>query len=249
MQATLVSHYGEKPEKLASYVKQCQRMLSSSLEYAFTAYKMPQIHSTIIGLEGCLKNGAIKNTNFFKYRQEIRLMDPSKILAVLRSPYLPEFNVQIGGYIESENYGFLSQGQHPYLRSFSIQGNIAVAMGWPTGQTSVLEDFRRSFIQFNVLHKWHKTESAIDNDFFFVLGRINRNIVREDTIADTEANVRQFMASSDPIIVKVNAASMQIVCYSDAQLPLSTSRVHAIQDATFTPDDLSRCYDESNDDE
>jgi hypothetical protein len=248
MQATLVSHYGEKPDELASHVKRCQDELTTSLSSAFTPHEMAQVHGTIIGLEGCRRKGQVENTNFRERRQEVRYMDPSQLFAFLRSPSIPSFDVQIGGYVESTDYGFLSLGKHPYFRSFSIQGVIAVAMGWPTDGTSVLDDFRRSFNQQNALHKWHKTESDIDDDLFFVLGRVNRESASDATIANAETHMRQFMTNANPITVNVNRSSLRIVCYVDTQLPLSTSHAHAIDDPTFTPDDLLQCYDECNND-
>jgi len=246
MQITLVSHYGEKSDGLASYIRNCQSEISISLSSAFTSYNLHQVHGTIIGMEGCINIGQIENMNFNEYRQEIRHMNPSKILEFLRSPSVPEFDVQIGGYIENENYGFLSQGQHPYLRSFSIQGENVVAMGWPTDLSSILDDFRRSFNRLNILHKYHKNESTIDNDFFFVLGQVNRDVLTNEEIFDVEIKMRQFMASHDPIILRVNVCSLRLVSYFDAKLPLDTSKVHDIHNNDFTPEDFARCYYDCN---
>lgn len=248
MQATLVSQYGKKTDEFSSYVKRCQEELTTSLSSVFMPYEIAQVHSTIIGLEGCCRNSRIENTNFREHRQKVRLMVPSEFLTFLRSSSLPAFDVQIGGYVEAEDYGFLSQGKHPYLRSFSIQGVVAVAMGWPTDGTNTLDDFRRSFNPVNVLHKWHKAESDIDNDFFFVLGRVNQDSVSEETVDNAATHMRHFMANADPITVNVNRTSLQIVCYSDTQLPISTSIAHAIDDLNFTPNDLLQCYDECHND-
>lgn len=243
MQATLVSHYGPKSEKLASHLKCIQDELTAVLSPAFTPYVMEQIHATIIGLEGRRRNGQIKNANFHHLRQESRYVDPYQLLSFLRSPAVPSFDVQIAGYVKSSNYEFLSQYKHPYLRSFSIQGNIAVAMGWPSDRSSVIDEFRHTFNQINALHKWHKTDSDIDNDFFFVLGRVNRESISDAAIAKTEEKIRQMMANSDPITVNVDHSTLSIVCYSDTQLPLSTSHVHTIDDHTFTADEFLQCYE------
>lgn len=243
MQTTLVSHYGEKPEDVALYVKRCQDKLKTLLPYVFTPYELAQVHGTIIGLEGCQTNNQIENMNFREYRKEIRLIEPSQLLAFLRSSGIPSFDVQIGGYAETTNYGFHSQGKHPYLRTFSIQGLIAVAMGWPVDGSNVLDDFRRSFNQFNVLHKWHKNESDIDNDFFLVLGQIDRESVTDARIADVESRMRQYMANTRPVTVTVNQTSLQLICYLDTQLPLNTSRAYAVNDSELTSDRFLQCYD------
>jgi hypothetical protein len=227
---------------LASFVRQFQAELSASLGAAFLPYDVAQVHGTVIGLEGRRRDGHIENLNFRECRQETRAMDPAVLLAFLRSPSVPTFDVQIGGFRREEDYGFLSRGKHPYSRAFSIQGPIAVMMGWPINGGNVLDGFRRSFNRLNVLHKWHRSDSSVDNDFFVVLGRVARDSVGDEDIADTEQRVRERLSTSDPLQITVSAASLQIVCYSDVQLPPASSHAHAILDPALTPEKLLQCY-------
>jgi len=243
-QTTLVSHYGRKPTALESYLKQCQQHLAAGLSTAFKPYAIEQIHATIIGLEGCRRVDQIENINFRQLRQEARCVDPAELLSFLRSSSLPSFDVRIGGYAAAEKFRFLSQGKHPHVRSFSILGVIAVAMGWPADGSNVLDDLRRSFGQINVLHKWHKTESDIDNDFFFVLGRIDPELTGTEAIASAEQVLRRFMAEIEPVTIPVDLTTLRVVSYSDTQLPLGTSRAYAIDEPALTADLLLQGYDD-----
>lgn len=244
MQASLVSHYGKKPEQLAAYLNRLQQEISSLFSTAFTPYSMEQIHATIVGFEGYRKNNKIVNTNFKQLRLKTRLFKPDGLLSFLRSPNVPPFTIQIGGYAEFDNHGFLSKGKHPYLRSFSIQGSLAVAMGWPTDKSKVLDNFRRSFNKINILHKWHKSELDIDNDFYFVLGQVDVKSIDDQYIPKVEENIRHKMACSEPIKLEVDRSTLSIVCYSDTALPTKTSFEHAIDDFTFTSTDLLLCFEE-----
>lgn len=243
MQATLVSHYGHKSGKLAWLLKCIQAELLSLLSTAFTPYSLEQIHATIIGLEGWRTNGKIENLNYRNSGQLNRFVDPCELLNFLRSPGIPSFDVQIGGYNESINYQFLSQGIHPYFRTFSIQGSIAVAMGWPYDRSGILDYIRRSFNQVHVLHKWHTADSDVDNDFFFVLGRMNLKLITGDDIVRAEQSMRKYMANLNPVTIEVSRSTINLVCYENTQLPPCTSRVYAIDDINLTAENLLQCYD------
>lgn len=243
-QTTLVSHYGKKPAALESFLAQCQQLLVAGLSTAFQPYSIDQIHATIIGLEGCRRTDRVENTNFRQLRQEVRRVDPAELLAFLRSSSMPSFDVRIGGYADAEKCAFLSQGKHPHVRSFSIQGAIAVAMGWPADGSNVLDDLRRSFGRINVLHKWHQTESDFDNDFFFVLGRIDPDLSETEAILSAEQTLRKFLAEIEPFSVRVDLTTLRVVSYSDTQLPLATSRAYVIDDPALTVDLLLQSYDD-----
>jgi len=244
VQATLVSHYGPKPPALAAYLRRCQSKLSKILPSAFAPYAVEQVHATVIGLEGCRRNGQLENLHYRERRRALRHMDPSQLLDFLRAGDVPAFDVRIGGYRKAEHYPFLSQGKHPYDRSFSVQGAIAVAMGWPDDCSAVLDAFRRSFNRLNAWHKWHQGDADVDNDFFLVLGRVDRRSNTDAEIACAEAVMRQFMATEEPVSVTFGRSSLRIVFYSDAQLPLSTSHAYAIDDPALTVSRLRDVYDD-----
>ncbi len=244
MQASLVSYYGPKLAKLASYLNNLQEELAASLSEAFTPYTSEQVHASMIGLECWQSQHALVNVNFKVLKQQTRRVDTDSLLSYLRSPSIPCFDVQVGGYSFSEDYGFLSQGQHPHLRSFTIRNDIAVAMGWPADKSHVIDKFRRSFNDYNIWHKWHKTDFDFDNDFYFVLGKVKRDAVDETRITGLENRIRKRMAHSPPLILNVDSSTMSIVCYKDPELPTQSSIAHAINDLSFTADDLAGCFTE-----
>ena len=97
----------------------------------FHQYDIEQIHSTIIGFEGMPKDKKIINKNFQALRGELRLMDVDNAVKFIKTTSLMLMRIRVGGFKESTDYGFESFGVHPYHRSFSIQREIAVIMGWP----------------------------------------------------------------------------------------------------------------------
>ena len=241
MKASLVSHYGEKSDRLALYLFRLQEILSKSLSIAFTPYAAEQIHATIIGLEALNSECRVGDAAVENPLQQRRRASPADILSFLRSTDLPSTEVQIGGYSLSRDYGFLSQGQHPCVRSSSIQHDLVVALGWPVSGENELDDFRRSFNQFNISHKWHRSDDDIDNDFYFVLGKINRQAVSDGLIVEVEQKVIKFMTDAEPLVLNVNAKTLSIVFYKNRELPPDSTVARAITDYSFTKDDFLAC--------
>lgn len=92
------------------------------------------MHGTISGLEGVRIGRQIVSTNFAQLRGTIRLLDLNAIVQIV-SKHLP-LRIRLGGFDPAVDYSFRSRGVHPAIRSFSIQGRIAVAMGWPAVDTT-----------------------------------------------------------------------------------------------------------------
>jgi hypothetical protein len=138
--------------------------------------------------------------------------------------------IRIGGFEPGVDYSFVSRGQHPYRRCFSIQGKdtvaIAVAMGWPWtdgAESKALACLRKELESDGVLHKYHSTAEARDNDFFFVLGRIERSRLDDATLDALAEEVRELMArSAFELLVDLN--DLKMVFYVDPSLPLGSSR-------------------------
>lgn len=245
MQVTLVSYYGEKTGRILEYIQLCQDQLSTGLLSAFQPYALEQVHGTIIGLEGCRVGEWVKNENFSTYRAVERWMSPKKLLQFLRSGEFPALMVRVGGFQLGKDWGFTSRGQHPYQRSFSIQGSIAVAMGWVIENNTfpdTLDQLRRHFNRLNVLHKWHRHEADQDNDFYFVLGRVDRRKTSDRQIQWVEGSMRQFLAEMTHITFPINREVLSIVGYLDPQLPLQTSCSFKLDDEHLQPDQLLRLY-------
>lgn len=164
MQVTLVAFYGEKPKELLHLIQYLQNLLAERLLSAFHPYQLEQVHGTIIGLEGHRGDTSIHNLN------SDAAVAPSLLLSFLRSPDFRPTTVRIGGYRHYHEYPFQSRGMHPYLRSFSIQGAIAVAMGWPASESQFptsLDELRRQFeSRLAVRHKWHRKPGDVDNCVF-----------------------------------------------------------------------------------
>lgn len=227
-QLTLVSHYGTKPVELERLIRACHEVLARGLGGGFEPYASEQVHATLIGLEGRREGDRIVNA------QSRRRVDPGALLAFVRDE-IPSLRVRIGGYRAEADYGFTSRGQHPAERSFSIQGRIAVAMGWPDDATSSLDRLRRKFDErLGVRHKYHTSADAVDNDFFFVLGTVTTPVP-----AEVGNEVRACLAQS-PVVVIVGRSTLRIVAYQDPRLPRETSQAFALD--AITPERLLALY-------
>ena len=245
MQLTLVSHYGEKPPDCARRIRELQQSLDEAVGASFRPYRVEQVHETIVGLEGVRVGDQIQNENFRRLRHEDRLVDFEGLLGFLRSPAALDFSVQIGGFRAERDYGFTSQGRHPFVRSFSIQGETAVAMGWPRAGCAFrccLDRLRRDVQRFGILHKWHRSSDDVDNDFFFVPGRISGSVPEEQR-ASVEQQVRELLAGHEPFLLPINRHTLSFVAYKHRELPLASSRCMAVMDRAVTSEVLVPIYD------
>ena len=50
-----------------------------------------------------------------------------------------------------------------------------------------LERLRRDMRRFGVLHKWHDPPERIDNDFYFVLGRVDPSLAPPPALEEARA--------------------------------------------------------------
>ena len=175
-------------------------------------------------------------------------MDLRGLFGFLReSDHLP-FHAQFGGF-RNVDYPFASRGARPYDRSFSIQGEIAVVIGWPiraapggsTGAQTyprVVDDLRREAQRFNVLHRWHRRPTDVDNDLYVRLGLVDRELLPPER-ALIEAEIRGRLSASSPVIVRLGIPDLTVVSYpaDDESLPEDRTRTVALAD--------SRLQDES----
>lgn len=246
MQLTLVSHYGPKESLLTDLINCTQDVLAENLKAAFRPYLMDQVHGTLVGLEGYRVSERIRNANWAEAGEE-RYLDYAKLLAFLRTDAFAPIDIQLGGYRHHLDYGFKSRGEHPYLRSFSIQGPQAVAMGWPTTEgrfPSTLDELRWRFgSDFGARHKWHVKDTDCDNDFFFVLGRVRRETLTEVALQSATERVRAFLAGLRLAPIRIDRTTLRIVAYLDPQLPPETSCAYDIFDNALAPDQLITLYE------
>lgn len=220
MQVTLVSHYGKKEPALVELISYLQACLTRCLPDAFRPYQHDQVHGTIVGLEGYRSGDAVRN----QYSdQEV---DFQGLTNFLNSETMEPIEVRIGGYRRDAPSRFDSRGLHPYLRSFSIQGEIAVAMGWPVQSDDFrkpLDNMRRHFQRFGLRHKWHNTETDVDDDFFFVLGRIDGHRVTLAALDSVAEEMRVILEGHSGTRLYIQQNTLRFVGYVDPQLPVETS--------------------------
>jgi hypothetical protein len=243
MQLTFVSHYGPKHGPFAEKICLLQSVIAEQFGSRFKPYTVEQVHGTIIGLEGARFETRIRNDNFRRFRGAEQFIDFHGLLDFLRTRPEADWEVRVGGYDLACDHGFTSAGQHPFLRSFSIQGEIAVAMGWPHCSGSFvpsLDELRRAFQRFGALHKWHQCKSDVDNDFFFVLGRVAPDTESAERDA-VQQIVREHLAAA-PLQLPVTRASLSFVAYLDPQLPSDTSQTFLLNDQQVTASLLAGIY-------
>ena len=246
MQATLVAYYGEKPEKLAEFIQKLQDKLKLVFHNHFYPYHVEQVHGTIIGMEGILKDGKILNKYFQDLREELRPMDLDGALKFIRSTSILPLHIRVGGFRKGKSYLFNSCGVHPYYRSFSIQGEIAVAIGWPVTKNGAystsLHRLRHQFQQYNILHKYLKERDDVDNDFYFVLGRVAPGILDTTLKHEAEDCLRSYSAGIKPFFIPIGYENLSLVCYTSDALPQETSLPFQVTDDFLDGQSLIKAY-------
>ncbi len=244
MQVTLVSHYGTKPRPLAALIRHCQGLLSDSLAGRFAPYGLHQVHATLIGLEGHRDGARIVNRNATELGAPGE-MDPDGLLRFLREELAP-IEVRVGGFRPGRDYGFESRGGPPAERSFSIQGDTAVAMGWPFREGAycdAINELRWTlFRRFGVRHRWHLEEGAADNDVYFVLGHLDSRGADAAELRRAAAEMRTYLSGLEGLSLSIGRESLRVVAYEDKRLPPKTCKAWALDDPDLTPERLRALY-------
>ena len=117
-------------------------------------------------------------------------------------------------------------------------------MGWPVqnGTASpALDQLRRQLQRFGVLHKWHRRPEDTDNDFFFVLGRLNETIPDEKRSA-IEQGLREQLARRKQLLLPLTPDALSFVAYEDPPLPLTSSRPIRLTDPALRAERLHEMY-------
>jgi hypothetical protein len=217
-QLTLVAWYGEKPQALVGLLKRCQdelRDLIGRLDagVSFQPYSLAQIHATVLGLERQASSG-FENRNFSQFRGSSKAMRLPPLFEYLAAcPHLP-LDVRFGGFAE-QDVSFLSRSARPYERSFSLQGDKAVLIGWPFGTEGYvrkLEAIRRQAETFHVLHRWHERPSDADNDAYLRLGTLSAEVPEDHRDVVTSA-MRRILSAAPPVSVRLAASDLAVVAY------------------------------------
>jgi hypothetical protein len=250
-QVTLVSLYGDKNKDFAAVITQCQELVAQTVGSAFTPYDIEQIHATIIGLERGREPAY--NANFSKHRRQDVAMDFDGFLAYLRGCGHVPFEVQLGGFA-NRDYPFTSRKTLPHERSFSVQGDKVVVMGWPVrGEPfsappatpaaqiqeaqiypPTLDLIRHAAQGFGILHGYHRTVTDVDNDLFFRIGLIDPKATTPVATAGLETQARQLLSTRRLAIIQIRLEDICIAAYQDDRLPVSSTRLWSLADPKVT---------------
>jgi hypothetical protein len=255
-QATLVAFYGDKPQPLRDLISSCQLLLADALGQDFCPYELGQVHATIVGLERIEDQPLLHNLNFRKHRGVIRVMDLPGFRDFVIDHFRVPMTVQLTGF-QNHDYPFVSRGLPPFLRSFAIQGDKAVVMGWPIiGGSSgarfvpiadrtypkTLDDLRVAAQAFGILHEYHRVPADFDNDFYFRIGLLSTKGLEPAREREIEERVRDHLAGTEPVLIQVSPAALSFVSYVDNTMPISTSVALGLTDVQ-RPSDFVGLYE------
>jgi hypothetical protein len=242
---TLVAFYDSKPDTLVQLVDLVQTALRTGLGSAFSAYTVEQVHATIVGLEGWRIGAEAFNANMIQVTGRPSAMDLRGLFRFMQE--IPPFHIRIGGFAAQKIYPFASRGLHPYIRSFAINGSLAVLMGWPVAGESypmTLDNLRRECAHYNVLHKYHQKKDDIDNDFFLVLGQVAHGSISDEKVEYVQDALRQHLAKREPLDLVIQPEDLSVVAYTDARLPAAGSERYSLSDAFDRVKELILLYGE-----
>jgi hypothetical protein len=252
-QMTVVALYGAKSSDFAGLIARCQGLVQSVLGVGFRPYDPYQIHATIFGLERKIPS-ALDNANFSRYRGRDLVMNLEGILDYLRRCNHFPLQIQIGGFWKRD-YPFVSRLASPYQRSFSIQGDKVVMMGWPirgkpfpmppeTSSAMVreaklypntLDVIRHAAQAHGVLHAYHRGLTDVDNDLFFRIGLLSDQTSLSEKVRDKlEAEARQFLSRQHPLVLDIHLEQVSVALYLEDTLPSLSTRVWSLADPDLT---------------
>ena len=224
-QRTLVAWHGSnKPSELSELLVELLGELESQLGDGFVPYELEQIHATLIGLEH-VRGDPTRHRDFVDFGGD-RPMNLAGLRDFLLADLQDEFFVRFAGFAPDEA-PFKSRGKSPYERSFSVQGDKLVLVGWPEEPERDarwplrLDLLRRAGRAFGVRHRWH-VDDAIDNDCYLRLGLLARPLERPDREA-LAARLRVLLSDRGPVRVRFDADSLTWVSYLDTRLPRETT--------------------------
>ena len=236
---SLVAFYGDKPP-LKNLIQELQACLvdCKSIQNKFIPYQLEQVHGTIIGCEGRKTKSGIVNQWFDERRGEIRYIDLKGLVNYLQHQMQLPLTIRFGGYDRTQEYNFLSRNEHLYFRSFQLQAIedriIPILIGWSWNNNEVtlaIDNLRRSFQEFNLLHKYHTTPDAMDNDFYLRLGTINTQLspIEIQAIATI---VRDLLAKRSPLYISIKKDNIALARYQDLSLTPAKTEIVPISDIT-----------------
>ena len=169
-----VAFYGPKAGRLRELLTEVQALIAEHVGGDFRPYTLDQVHATLIALNGVRAGGSIVNEYLLEHAGERREMDLPRVMDVLARRFAAPLRVRVGGFRPGQAVPFTSRGQHLAERTFSVQGEAFVLMGWPAdslaGAGRPLDELRREMNAAGVLHRYHARPADVDNDLHLVVG-------------------------------------------------------------------------------
>ena len=243
---SLVAFYGDKPTELVNLINRLQTCLTnhSCLQDKFVPYQIEQVHGTVIGCEAWKTDSGIVDRWFKVRRNETQYIDLPGLSNYLTQIELP-LTIRFGGYNPQTNYNFLSRGQHLSDRSFQLQpadnNTIPVLIGWSWKNNSVtlaIDNLRRSFQQFGLLHKYHANLDSVDNDFYLRLGTLETTL----SVAEINSIAADLcdLLSAFTVSIPLSLNNLAFAKYQDLQRTPETTKVFPV--ASITASQLKQLY-------
>ena len=207
-----VAFYGPKTGRLRELLTGVQAQIVEHVGNDFRPYTLDQVHATLIALNGVRAGGTIVNEYLLEHAGERREMDLPRVMDILARRFATPLRVRIGGFRPGQAVPFTSRGQHVAERSFSVQGEAFVLMGWPAeslaGAGRPLDDLRREMNAAGVLHRYHARPGDVDNDLHLVVG--HQAGAPAAALARATAAVRDKLAA-DPADLAIALSDVTIV--------------------------------------
>ena len=134
-----VAFYGPKTGRLRELLTGVQALIAEHVGGDFRPYALDQVHATLIALNGVRAGGTIVNEYLLEHAGERREMDLPRVMDILARRFATPLRVRIGGFRPGQAVPFTSRGQHLAERSFSVQGEAFVLVGWPADSLAGVE--------------------------------------------------------------------------------------------------------------
>ena len=161
-----VAFYGPKTGRLRELLTGVQALIAGHLGGDFRPYTLDQVHATLIALNGVRAGGTIVNEYLLEHAGERREMDLPRVMDILARRFATPLRVRIGGFRPEQAVPFTSRGQHLAERTFSVQGEAFVLVGWPAdslaGAGMPVDELRRDMNAAGVLHRYHARAGDVD---------------------------------------------------------------------------------------
>jgi hypothetical protein len=228
-----VAFYGPKTGRLRELLTGVQALIAEHVGADFRPYTLEQVHGTLIALNGVREGGTIVNEYLLAYAGVRQEMDLPRVMDILGRRFAVPLRVRIGGFRPDQAVPFRSRGQHLAERTFSVQGEAFVLVGWPAdslagvaGAAMPLDELRREMNAAGLLHRYHARPADVDNDLHLVVG--HHAGAAAGALRGATAAVRDKLAA-DPVDLAIGLSDVKIVAADSHTLapPLYVSGVPA----------------------